>query len=167
MTPHAASGTSRRQVDGDLGWGLGVVFRAHAKAAREAMEDVPGGPRGFQVLEAAALDQHGSQVAIARTLGIDRTVMTYLLDDLEAAGLVKRVPDPNDRRARRLTVTAEGCRLLADLTRRMAALEDDLLAGLPDDERRALVSGLRRLATRLDAIDPVSDRCSLVQELDR
>ena len=53
MTPHAPSGTSRRAVDGDLGWGLGVVFRAHAKAARDAMDDVPGGPRGFHVLEAA------------------------------------------------------------------------------------------------------------------
>ncbi len=34
--------------------------------------------------------------------------MTYLLDDLEAAGLIERRPDPSDRRARRLAATPHG-----------------------------------------------------------
>jgi len=160
-------GARCRDLDSDLGWGLGVVFRAHAKAAREAMSDVPGGPRGFHVLSAAAGHQHGTQVAVARTLGIDRTVMTYLLDDLEAAGLVRRTPDPQDRRARRLTVTAAGRQLLDDLGRRMEAVEEDLLIGLADDERAVLRSALRSIALRVDAADPVADRCELVRELDR
>ena len=157
---------NRRAVDGDLGWDLGIVFRAHAKAARAALGDVPGGPRGFQVLVAACAEQHGSQAAIARTLGIDRTVMTYLLDDLETADLVRRIPDPNDRRARRLTVTPAGHQLLAELERRMAALEAELLVGLPDGERTALLAGLRRMAARLEAIDPVHDRCDLAEAVD-
>ena len=39
---------------GDLGWGLGVVLRAYATAAHTAVADLPGGPRGYQILSAAA-----------------------------------------------------------------------------------------------------------------
>src|ERR1700733_12114543 len=78
----------------DLGWALGVVFRGYVKATHEALADLPGGPRGYQVLAAAAGDEHGSQLALAQHLGVDRTVMTYLLDDLESAGLIERRPDP-------------------------------------------------------------------------
>jgi DNA-binding MarR family transcriptional regulator len=34
--------------------------------------------------------------------------MTYLLDDLEAASLIERRPDPADRRARRIVATQKG-----------------------------------------------------------
>ena len=84
----------------DLGWGLGTVFRAYVSAAHGAVAGLPGGPRGYQVLSAAAKGAVGSQLALAQHLGIDRTVMTYLLDDLEAANLIERRPDPADRRAR-------------------------------------------------------------------
>ena len=67
---------------GDLGWGLGVVLRAYAKAAFTAVADLPGGPRGYQILSAAAQGAVSSQLALAQHLGVDRTVMTYLLDDL-------------------------------------------------------------------------------------
>src|SRR5450631_898751 len=76
----------------DLGWGLGVVFRAYVTAADAAVAELPGGPRGYQVLAAATRSDVGSQLALAQHLGIDRTVMTYLLDDLEAAGLIERRP---------------------------------------------------------------------------
>src|SRR6202041_1652272 len=95
----------------DLGWGLGMIFRAYVKAAHAAVADLPGGPRGYQVLSAAAQGNVGSQLALAQHLGVDRTVMTYLLDDFEAAGLIERRPDPADRRARRVVATDQGATL--------------------------------------------------------
>jgi DNA-binding MarR family transcriptional regulator len=92
----------------DLGWGLGVLFRSYAKAATAAFAELPGGPRGYQVLATASRGEPGSQLKLAHHLGVDRTVMTYLLDDLEGAGLIERRPDPADRRARRILVTALG-----------------------------------------------------------
>src|ERR1700733_9601695 len=92
----------------DLGWALGVVFRSYAKAANAAFGDVPGGPRGYQVLRASARSDPRSQLELASHLGVDRTVMTYLLDDLEGAGLIRRHPDPADRRARRIVATTAG-----------------------------------------------------------
>ena len=93
VTTDAGQAPVDRLAD-DLGWGLAVVFRAYVKAADAVTEGIPGGHRGYQVLVAAARDEPGSQAALAQRLGIDRTVMTYLLDDLEAADLVARQPDP-------------------------------------------------------------------------
>src|SRR4051794_26943600 len=95
-------------LQSDLGWALGVVLRNYAKGAQTVIADVPGGPRGFQVLPSAVAGIVCTQLALANKLGIDRTVMTYLLDDLEKAGLIERQPDPADRRARRIVATDAG-----------------------------------------------------------
>src|SRR3979490_46769 len=130
----------------DLGWGLGTVFRAYVKAAHAAVAAPPGGPRGYQVLSAAAQGNVASQLALAQHLGVDRTVMTYLLDDLEAAGLIERRPDPADRRARRVAAPRRGTELLATLAPRLRAAEARLLAPLDDGAREAFRSQLRLLA---------------------
>src|SRR3979411_2973367 len=90
----------RSGLDQDLGFTLGVTFRAYIKAANAVVCDIPGGPRGYQVIVAAIQHQADSQGALAQRLGVDRTVMTYLIDDLEKAGLVERRADPVDRRSR-------------------------------------------------------------------
>jgi DNA-binding MarR family transcriptional regulator len=164
-SPTSAETDECRALDRDLGWGLGVVFRAYVKATGEAMADVPGGPRGFQVLAAAAGDRPGTQLALARQLGIDRTVMTYLLDDLESAGLVRRTADPQDRRARRVIATEAGHTVLGDLNHRRRTVEEHLLAGITDADRATLRSVLAHIALRLDAADPVTGACQLAAEL--
>jgi DNA-binding MarR family transcriptional regulator len=140
---------------GDLGWGLGVVLRAYATAAHSAVADLPGGPRGYQILSAAAQGAVGSQLALAQHLGVDRTVMTYLLDDLEAAKLIERRPDPADRRARRVVATQLGTELLATLNDRLRAAEAHLLAPLDLETRETFRAQVRLLATRADALDPL------------
>jgi DNA-binding MarR family transcriptional regulator len=149
----------------DLGWALGVVFRAYAKAASVAFSELPGGPRGYQVLASAARGQPGSQLELARHLGVDRTVMTYLLDDLEKAGLIERRPDPQDRRARQIVATASGRERLDRLDQRMQAAERHVLAGLDAEaDRRAFRALLFQLAAHADALDPVRNRCEVVTE---
>src|SRR5205807_4891274 len=98
-TPASEVGDGCAAIEADLGWALGVVFRTYLKVATVAMAEVPGGPRGYQVLAAAERGSRNTQLVLAQQLGIDRTVMTYLLDDLEGAGLIQRQPDPADRRA--------------------------------------------------------------------
>lgn len=145
----------------DLGWGLGVLFRAYVLAATAAVDAVPGGPRGYQVLSAAARSEVASQHSLAQHLGIDRTAMTYLLDDLEGAGLVERRPDPADRRARRVVATRKGERLLVALDGRLRATEQRLLAPLGGDAQAAFRAQLQLLATQINANDPVADPCQL------
>jgi DNA-binding MarR family transcriptional regulator len=149
----------------DLGWALGVVFRGYVAAATAALAEVPGGPRGYQVIAAAARSEVGSQLALAHHLGIDRTVMTYMLDDLEAAGLIERQPDPADRRARRVIVTAKGTELLATLDSRLDSAEAELLAPLNEAERTNFRSQLRAVAAHVNARDPVDSLCSLAEQV--
>ena len=147
----------------DLGWALGTVFRSYVKAATAVMAELPGGPRSYQVLSAAAHDQPGTQLALAARLGVDRTVMTYLIDALEEAKLVTREPDPADRRARRIAVTKRGVKLLADLDTRLGEVEAHVLSALDADERATFRSLLQRIATQAETIDP-ADPCRLATE---
>ncbi len=164
--PGTAASSCRGVLADDLGWALGVTFRAYVAATHSVLADLPGGPRGYQVLSAAASGAVNSQLALAQHLGIDRTVMTYLLDDLEGAGLIERHADPADRRARRIVATARGRGLLATLNERLEAAEAQLLAPLDPAEQASFRTQLRLLATRADAADPVASPCTLVDELD-
>jgi DNA-binding MarR family transcriptional regulator len=150
----------------DLGWGLGMIFRAYVKAAHAAVADLPGGPRGYQVLSAAAHGTVGSQLALAQHLGVDRTVMTYLLDDLEAASLIERRPDPADRRARQILATQKGNQLLTSLDDLLRAAEAHLLAPLDAEERHSFRAQVRLIATQLDVLDKPDSPCDLADEVD-
>ncbi len=153
-------------LSNDLGWALGAVFRGYVKAAHEALADLPGGPRGYQILASAAGDEHRSQQALAQRLGVDRTVMTYLLDDLEAAGLIERHPDPSDRRARRIVATPRGRDTRTRLDQRLRAAEEQLLGGLDTDEdRQVFRSLLRRLAVHAGAGEPVRTACEAAADV--
>jgi DNA-binding MarR family transcriptional regulator len=153
-------------LDTDLGWTLGVVFRAYVRTANALVSHLPGGPRGYQVLAAAAQELPGSQGSLAARLGIDRTVMTYLVDDLEKAGLVERRPDPADRRNKRVVATERGRDAWAQMQTRLEHAEDHVLAPLDTADRSQFRELLQRLAVRANTLDPVGSACQLVNELD-
>jgi MarR family transcriptional regulator for hemolysin len=141
----------------DLGWNLSVLFRAYLARSNEAFVDLPGGPRGYQLLagvERAALE---TQLAIGRRLGIDRTAVTYLVDDMVEAGLVERRVSPTDRRARVIVATARGRRLLPEYDRRLATIEAELLAPLDAADAAALRRLLRTAAAELDGVHDPGD----------
>ncbi len=160
VEPAVASGAP---VEADLGWALGVVFRRYAKASAAALEGLPGGPRGYQVLATTSAEGPKRQLDLAAQLGVDRTVMTYLLDDLEKAGLVQRRPDPADRRARLIAPTDEGHEALCDLERRLRATEDEMLGILDESERSSFRMLLQRLAMKANAVDPLHNACTLAE----
>ena len=144
---------------------LGVAFRAYVKATDAAVGDLPGNHRGYQILKAATEEQPESQSALCQRLGIDRTVMTYLLDDLERAGLVARKPAPADRRTRLVVATETGRQRLAELDRRLAHAETHVLSGLSTGDREQLKALLGKLAAHANSLDPVSDACTIVEDL--
>lgn len=84
-----------------------------------------------------------SQVGAA--IGIKRANIGPLLDALEARSLVRREPDPTDRRSQSLFLTEAGEALMAELHRREAAHEERIAAFLSAEERAALLGLLRRL----------------------
>jgi len=133
-------------LEASLPWALAAALRAYSREAATALGGLPGGPRGYHVLSAAAQTQSSAQQALGRLVGVDRSVMTYLVDDLVAAGLVERQPDPDDRRARRIVVTDAGLARLADLHDRVSAVDAHVLRGLAPVEQEAFRALLRRVA---------------------
>jgi DNA-binding MarR family transcriptional regulator len=158
------SQTSDRLAE-ELGWGLAVLFRGYVKAADAVTEGLPGGHRGYQVLSAAARDEPGSQAALAARLGIDRTVMTYLLDDLVKADLVERRPDPCDRRTRLVVATDHGRTILAELDKRFWRAEQHILGSLSPEDQAVFRTLLATLATHVDSLDPVVTACDAVVDI--
>ena len=84
------------------------------------------------------------QQQIGTAMGIDPSTMVALIDELERAGLAKRRPHPNDRRAREVVITPKGRRAVERGRALAREVEDDVLQGLTSAERRQLLKLLRR-----------------------
>lgn len=84
------------------------------------------------------------QQEIGAAIGIDPSTMVGLIDELENAGLAKRRPHPQDRRAREVVVTAKGRRTVERGRALAKEVEDSVLQGLAPDERRKLMKLLRK-----------------------
>src|SRR6516165_4988280 len=110
-------------------------------------------PWEFDVL--AALRRQGppyelSPGALLRTTLVTSGTMTNRVDRLEETGLVRRRPDPEDKRGVLVTLTPAGqARADAALTDLLQA-EQALLAPLPGSSRQTLADLLRTLLTPLD-----------------
>jgi DNA-binding MarR family transcriptional regulator len=133
-------------LESDLGWAIRMLSSAFRKVGTGSVAELPGGGRGYLVLVAVSTGETPTQAVLAQQLGLDRTVMTYLLDDLEAAALVTRRPDPGDRRARQILITPEGAEALARARARLDTAEKTLLADLDEDEEGQLRGLLLRIA---------------------
>lgn len=157
--------TSPVAVPGDMGWNLAMVLRSYHQHFENAVEGLPGGVRGYQVLSTVIHHDLPSQQAIGAHLGIDRTVLTYLLDDMVAAGIVERIPDPADRRARKIIATTQGADVLVRYERRVAAAETDILSVLDRDDALTLGTLLASLAASVHQADPNASPCETVESL--
>lgn len=103
---------------------------------------------GYVVLSALEGAPESTQAALAARIGADKTRIIATLDDLQAAGLITREPDPADRRARLLSITPSGSRLRRAVQADIQAGENRLLAELPAADREAFL----RAAARLSAL---------------
>jgi DNA-binding MarR family transcriptional regulator len=71
--------------------------------------------------------------------------MTNRIDRLESRGLVRREPDPSDRRGVRVLLTDPGRRAVDDAMSDLLAREHELLAALTAEQRTELSALLRIL----------------------
>jgi DNA-binding MarR family transcriptional regulator len=98
------------------------------------------------VLSAIADGPRQTQLALAHTLGLDKTTLTSLLDRLEARGLITRAADSRDRRARIPVLTPSGLQAQRRVTLARDEAESAALRGFSAAERDLLRDLLGRLA---------------------
>jgi DNA-binding MarR family transcriptional regulator len=77
--------------------------------------------------------------------------MTNRIDRLEQAGLVRRRPDPQDKRGVLVTLNAAGAARVDAALADLLEAEQALLAALPESSRQTLADLLRILLAPLDA----------------
>jgi MarR family transcriptional regulator, organic hydroperoxide resistance regulator len=101
---------------------------------------------GYVVLNALDGNPARTQTALAQTIGADKTRIIATLDELHAAGFIARGPDPTDRRARLLSITAAGHRVRAAAQTEIQANENRVLASLPAADRQAFLRSVQALS---------------------
>ncbi|HZC31626.1 MAG TPA: MarR family transcriptional regulator [Gaiellaceae bacterium] len=131
--------------------GRHLVFTA--KAVREAFEESlseAGASLGIWVVLTCLSDEGLiSQSELAGHVHLEGATITHHIDRLEQLGLVRRKPDPGDRRVRRLELTPEGERLHRLLVVAMRGFEQRVFAGVSEKQKAELRKTLDRISANL------------------
>ena len=141
MTMHATPEPPVTEFAGQLFFRL---WRATHTRTAEVLGSVGLTPALFALLNVVGAREGAIQQELGSALGIDRSTMVSLIDQLESAGLATRRPSATDRRAREIALTSKGRRLLQRARGLIAQVEDEVLAGLTAEERDELLTLLRR-----------------------
>ena len=128
----------------NLGWLLSQASHVLVTEMTAAFAEMGVSPRGHCVLSTASSGEF-TQKELADIVGLDKTTMVVTIDELEAAGLAERLPSPTDRRARIISVTSAGKKVVAKGEKVVSQIQEDVLASLPARERDAFMSGLSHL----------------------
>jgi DNA-binding MarR family transcriptional regulator len=136
---------ARGDADRDLMGMLGQAGHVLMTELTASLEELGISQRGYWVLAAALSAGELSQIRLAELCNLDKTTMVVTMDELERAGLAERRPDAHDRRARIITVTEAGRRMVADAQKVVEHIYDDVLDSLPAKEREGFLHGLARL----------------------
>lgn len=91
-------------------------------------------------------DQHGSKPTdLARSSLITTGAMTSRLDRLERSGLIRRVPDPADRRGVLVRLTSQGSKVARQALQELIAANQAFLEPLSEQQQESIASALKLL----------------------
>ena len=99
----------------------------------------------FAILMALSGDRPMAVGELSAELGLDRTTLTAALKPLERGGLVQLRPDPDDGRARLITITSQGRLLLDAAVPRWRAVQTETLKAARLEDGHALRAALAAL----------------------
>jgi DNA-binding MarR family transcriptional regulator len=114
-----------------------------------ALADLDTTPTRFTLLLLIRENQGIRSVDLARALGVARSRMVRLIDELEQRGLITREIYQKDRRNQALVLTALGRRQLKRMEIAVERHEDRVTANLSPSERKRLLELLWRIAAAL------------------
>jgi DNA-binding MarR family transcriptional regulator len=129
----------------DLAAMLEPLRRALLAAEHDVLSDHGLTMWAYSVLLRLGSEPVRTQAALADAIGADRTRIIAILDDLQTRGLISREPDPDDRRARLVSLTSKGRRLRDSAQAAIQQGEARLLATLKPTDRAGFLNALRQL----------------------
>jgi DNA-binding MarR family transcriptional regulator len=125
-----------------------LLFEAAQAAqalATEQLMPLALSARGWGLLRTLVESGPLTQIELATRLAVDRTAMVYLIDELEETGLVRRVRNPDDRRAFLINLTEKGRVAQREGANALSSARGQLLAPLDVREREQLTLLLVRI----------------------
>jgi DNA-binding MarR family transcriptional regulator len=140
----------------DLGILLALAYQRFVEELREALADadVDALGRSDGYVFRALADRPCTVSDLAGRLGISKQGAAQIVDDMQGRGLVVRRTDPDDRRARLVSLTDEGNRALAKAREFHRAFEQRLVAELGPGPVEGLVTTLEHVAGEDTLRDP-------------
>ena len=125
-----------------------LMHKARARLGEGIWEAVEGSglhPGHLGVLGALTDAGAMNQRRLSELTLIDKSSIVLFLDSLERDGWVRRVRDPEDRRAHIVEITREGAKKFTALGTKLKKVQDQFLSPLNKHEQKALVDLLMRL----------------------
>jgi MarR family transcriptional regulator, transcriptional regulator for hemolysin len=132
-----------------IGLHLARVAKAASRAFDDALVAAGGSLPQWLVLVELKGGTHGTQRTIAQAIGVEGPTLTHHLNKMEAAGLVTRQRDPENRRVHRVALTDAGEARFASLLETVIAFDQRLRGGLADKEVNALHELLDRVSANV------------------
>ena len=102
-------------------------------------------------------DKKMSAGRLSTMLMLSSGAMTNRLDRMEAAGLVRRVPDPNDRRGVLVEMTDKGEKVLDQAVLSSAKEDAQMVSALNKKEKAQLNQLLRKVLEELESRPDIKD----------
>ena len=131
-------------------WLLGRAAAHGHRLVGEALSELGLRMAHHAVLSAVAELAPLSQAELSRSLAIDPKDMVSIVNDLQAAELLARDPDPRDRRKNVITISAAGSQLLSRAEQLCERANEALTAELTGSEREQLSALLARIIPKAD-----------------
>ncbi|MEV5962871.1 MarR family winged helix-turn-helix transcriptional regulator [Kribbella sp. NPDC051952] len=138
--------SSRHRLSDRVLWALGRSSQQAHRLVRQHMTEAGVRTLHYHVLASLADDGEGAQATLADRIGLDRSDLVTLLDELEELKYVERRVDAADRRRKIVAITPVGEKQLLAMDQLIAAAETELLEPLTPAEQETLLGLLRRLA---------------------
>ncbi|QBS42840.1 MarR family winged helix-turn-helix transcriptional regulator [Nocardia sp. CS682] len=138
----------------DLAAMMAPLMRALMAAELPVLERYELSMWGYAVLLGLGKEPVYTQAALARSINADKTRIIPVLDELQQGGLIRREPDPADRRVNLVSITAAGRSLRDRVQADIQEVENRLLSELPAADRRVFLRSLQTLATHVEEQSP-------------
>ncbi len=145
-TPKDAPPSPAAEVGGDRPLGDRLVAVMRLLRAASSRSEIAGLSNArYEFLHALVHGGPTRMSALARHLRISPRTVTPMVDALEAEGLLDRVPDPTDRRAKVLALTPAGFTLMKGAHDARIAMANSLFTPLTTRERNTLAALLDKI----------------------